>query len=93
MNSGKSFFGGIVGTFISSIGTSLQTNQILETISLVLTILGAIITLIIIPVLNWYQKAKKDGKIDTKEIKELSNTLQEGIKDVKEKVEKEKEKK
>jgi hypothetical protein len=44
-----------------------------------LTIVGTLITFIVLPLLNWYIKAKKDGKITIDEVKEGVDTLQEGI--------------
>ena len=83
--------GGSVGTGLSAIGTALQSNEVLQTISLIITILGGLITFIIMPLINWYKSAKKDGKIDSKEIKEgieIVNTgiekIHEGIDDKKE---------
>ena len=83
--------GGSVGTSLSAIGTALQSNEVLQTISLIITILGGLITFIIMPLINWYKSAKKDGKIDSKEIKEgieIVNTgiekIHEGIDDKKE---------
>ena len=75
--------GGIVGTSISATGTALQTNEMLQTISLVITIIGAIISMIVIPLITWYKNAKKDGKITKDEVKEGIDTLQEGIEGVK----------
>ena len=75
---------GAVGTTVSAIGTATQTNDILQTVSLVITIIGAVISMIIVPVLSWYMKAKKDGKITIDEAKEGVNTLKEGIDKVKE---------
>ena len=70
---------GAVGTTLGIVGTATQTNEILETISLIITICGAIVSFVIVPLLNWYQKAKKDGKITAKEIKEGVETLSNGI--------------
>ena len=61
---------GSIGTALSAIGTGLQTNEILETISLVITIIGGVITFIITPLINWYNKSKVDDKIDTNEVQE-----------------------
>ena len=80
----KELIGGATGTILSATGTALQPNEVLQTISLVITIVGAIISMIIIPLLTWWKKAKKDGKIDKEEIKEGIDTLQEGIEGVKE---------
>ena len=70
---------GLVGTTLSATGTLTQTNELLQMISLIVTILGAVISFIVIPVLNWHAKAKQDGKITKEEIEEGLDTLQEGI--------------
>ena len=79
----REMIGGAVGTALSATGTALQTNELLQTISLIITILGAIISMIVLPLLTWYKNAKKDGKITKDEIKEGIDTLQEGIEGVK----------
>jgi len=93
----EEIIGGATGTIISAIGTATQTNEILQTISLVITILGAVISCIIIPLVNWYNKSKTDGKITKEEFNEGVKTLQEGITEaknlVKDKDKKEKEEK
>ena len=83
MNKFKEFFGGIFGTALSATGTALQTNEVLQTISLIITILGGLLTLIVIPLYNWYKNAKKDGKITKEEIDDGIETLQEGIEGMK----------
>lgn len=70
---------GIFGTGTCAVGTAMQTNEVLQTISLIITILGGIVTLIVLPILNWYNKAKKDGKITSEEIKEGVETLNDGL--------------
>lgn len=81
-NTAKQLLGGFCGTTMSVVGTALQTSEVLQIISLVITIIGAIISMIVIPILNWYKQAKKDGKIDTDEIIEGAKTLGEGIENV-----------
>ena len=83
--------GGSIGTALSALGTALQTNEILETISLVITIIGGVITFIIVPILNWYRHAKKDGKIDADEIKEGLDIIVDGSERVKDEIDKGKE--
>ena len=70
---------GLFGTGSCAVGTALQTNEVLQTISLIITILGGIVTLIVLPILNWYYKAKQDGKITPDEVKEGVETLKEGL--------------
>ena len=79
----KELIGGAVGTALSATGTAIQPNEVLQTISLIITILGAIISMIVLPLLTWYKNAKKDGKITKEEIKEGIDKLQEGIEGVK----------
>lgn len=79
--------GGGIGTALSAVGTGLQTNEVLQTISLVITIIGGLITFIIVPLVNWYKNAKKDGKIDADELKEGVKIVTEGSQSVKDKIE------
>ena len=75
----KEFAGGIFGTVLSATGTAMQPSEVLQYISLAITIIGGLITLIIIPLWNWWQKAHKDGKITEDEVKEGLDTAQQGI--------------
>ena len=79
MRNSLNFIVGGVASSLSAVGTSIQTNEVLQIISLILTILGTLITFIVLPLLNWYIKSKKDGKITIDEVKEGVETLQEGI--------------
>lgn len=76
--------GGSIGIALSAVGTGLQTNEVLQTISLVITIIGGLITFIIVPLINWYKKAKKDGKITLDEAVKGADTLKEGLEKTKE---------
>lgn len=82
--------GGTIGTAVSAVGTATQTNEMLQTISLVITIVGGLITFIIVPLIGWYTKAKKDGKIDKEEIKEATDIVKEGSQDLKDEIDKQK---
>lgn len=75
----KEFVGGAIGTILSATGTAIQTEDVLRIVSLIITIIGAIISMIVIPIANWYRNAKKDGKITKEEISEGVDILQEGI--------------
>ena len=76
---------GTAGTITSAVGTATQTNQTLQTISLIITIIGAIITYLVIPLISWYTKSKKDGKITPEEIKEGLDVIQNGVEHITEK--------
>ena len=75
--------GGSVGTALSAVGTGLQTNDVLQTISLIITIVGGLITFIIVPLMTWYKNAKKDGKIDADEAKEAVKIITDGSEKIK----------
>ena len=74
----KAFIGGIVGTLTSATGTALQTSEVLQIISLVITILGGLLTLGM-GIWTWWNKAKADGKITPEEIEEGTKIIQNGI--------------
>lgn len=80
----KELIAGAVGTGLSVVGTATQTNEILQTISLIITIVGGLITFIIVPLINWYITSKKDGKIDVKEIKDACEIVVKGGEKIKE---------
>ena len=86
----KEFAGGIFGTSLSALGTALQVNELLQTISLIITILGGVVSLVVIPLLNWRRKAKRDGKIDLDELNEAAKIVQDGANKLKEQIENEK---
>lgn len=56
-------------------GVAIQTDKLLQYISLGLTILSILIGLIF-KVVSWYKTAKADGKITDDELEELKSTLQ-----------------
>lgn len=87
---GKEILTGAVGTALSAIGTATQTNDILEAISFGITIIGGLITFIILPLINWYKNAKKDGKVDKEEIKEATDIVKEGSQSIKEQIDEQK---
>ena len=78
---------GTAGTLTSAVGTSMQTSEVLRIISLVITIVGAIITYVGIPLYNWWKKSKEDGKITKDEIKEGIEIVSNGASQVKDSLE------
>lgn len=72
-----------IGCGASAIFTALQTNQIFQTISLILTCLATLVT-IAYTIYKWYKNAKKDGKIDEQEIKEGIDIIKDATDKVKE---------
>ena len=84
----KEILGATIGTSLSAVGTGLQTDQLLQRISLILTIIGSIVT-IVMAILNWWKNAKKDGKITKEEIKEGMDIISDGFNDLEDKLKKE----
>ena len=84
----KELTGGVIGSIMSATGTALQTNEVLQTISLLLTIVGTLIT-ITMALINWWKNAKKDGKIDSDEIQDAVDIIKDGVDSIKDKQDKE----
>ena len=80
----KEFISGIAGTILSSTGAIANLTEWLTIVSTVITIVGGIITLIVIPLVSWYRRAKEDGKITTEELKEGADIIKNGVEDLKE---------
>ena len=78
----KTFISATLGATLGAVGTATQTNETLETISLIITIIGAILSFIVCPLLSWYNKAKKDGHIDSEEIEELTKHITKGVNEI-----------
>ena len=86
----REFILGLIGTGMSSVGAIVDVNQVLSIISYVITIVGGIITLIVIPLITWWKRAKEDGKITKEEIDEATQIIKDGTEGLKDKKEKEK---
>ena len=75
------------GTVMAAVGTSIQPDEILRYVSLIITIIGGLITLVtaiwglIAKIKAWHKKAMEDGKITQEEYDELGNIVKEGIND------------
>ena len=85
MNDSKLLYG-FLGTAISGVGASLSVTELQAIISIIVTVLGFVISVLIplvIKLVKWYKKAKKDGKIDEQELDELGQIINQGAKDIK----------
>ena len=68
---------GILGTSISAVGASISVTDLQAIISIIFTIAGFIISVLIPLLAKLYNKimhAKEDGKIDKEEMKEIVST-------------------
>ena len=59
-----------VSNAIAVVMTAVQTNQVFQIISMVLTILSILVSFAY-TIYKWYKSAKEDGKITPNEIKEI----------------------
>ena len=75
----KELLGASCGTAISAVGTAIQPSEVLQIISLVITIVGGLVTTAF-AVYGWWKKASADGKIDKEEVDELEDIVKKGIK-------------
>lgn len=62
----------------ASVGAILQPDEILRVISMILTCLSVVASLCF-TLYKWYKEAKKDGKIDNKEIDEAINIVKDHV--------------
>ena len=72
-----------IGCGVAALCTVVQTNEKLQTISLVLTCLATATTLAF-NIWKWFKKAMADGKITVDEIDDLDKTVNNGIDNIKE---------
>ena len=76
---------GLVGTAVSAAGTGLAISEVQAVISIVITIAGFIISVVvpfIMKLIHKIKEAKKDGHITEEEAKDIMNTVIEDGKDV-----------
>ena len=76
---------GVVGTAVSAAGASLAISDLQAIISIVITVLGFIISVVVPFILKIVKKikhAKADGHITEEEAKDIMNTVIEDGKDV-----------
>ena len=78
----KTFISATLGAVLGAVGTATQTNETLETISLIITIIGAILSFIVCPLLSLLKRAKKDGHIDSEEIEDLTKEITHGLNEI-----------
>lgn len=69
---------GIGGTALESLLAVAQTNEILQTIQIILAIITFLVT-IGYTLWKWYKNAKKDGKITKDEVEDLVDEIKEEV--------------
>ena len=77
---------GLVGTAISATGAGLSVTDLQAIISIIVTIAGFVISVLIpliIKLTNKIKAAKADGKVDKEEIKDIISTGQEILEETK----------
>ena len=68
---------GLLGTSVSALGAGLSVTELQAIISMIVTVLGFIISVLIplgIKIVNKIKDAKKDGKIDKEEMEDIIST-------------------
>lgn len=89
MNKANEIIGGVTGTAISFAGVTIENIDHL--VSIICGVIGlciTIVTCIVIPLIRKVLEAKKDGKIDDKEMDEIINTIEDGAGKVKDEIDK-----
>ena len=86
MMSDDNLYIGLVGTAISATGASLSVTDLQAIISIIVTIAGFVISVLIplgIKLVNKIKAAKADGKVDKEEMKDILSTGQEILEETK----------
>ena len=81
----------ISGNGVMYILTAVQTKEVFEIISLILSIIISIL-IITSKIITWFKKAKEDGKITKEEINEGVGIIVDGVNEVKDKIKNKEEK-
>ena len=76
-----------IGSALGGVFTIVQSNEIFQLISLILTIISVLVS-ISFSIYKWILTATKDGKITEEEVNELTNILDENAKNLSVKEEK-----
>ena len=76
-----------IGSTLGGIFTIVQSNEIFQLVSLILTIISVLVSVAFF-IYRWIIMATKDGKIDEEEVNELTNILDENAKNLSVKEEK-----
>ena len=82
---------GLVGTAISATGASLSVTDLQAIISIIVTIAGFVISVLIplgIKLVNKIKQARADGKVDKEEMKDILSTGQEILEETKKVIDK-----
>lgn len=91
MMSDDNLYIGLVGTAISATGASLSVTDLQAIISIIVTIAGFVISVLIpliIKLTNKIKAAKADGKVDEEEMKDILSTGQEILEETKKVIDK-----
>ena len=68
---------GILGTSISAVGAGMSVTELQAIISMIVTVAGFIISVLIplcVKLYNKIKEAKKDGKVDKEELEDIMST-------------------
>lgn len=87
---------GIAGTCISAVGASISVTELQAIISIIVTVLGFLLGVVlpwVIKIVQKIRKAKEDGKVTPEEANEIIETIGEAGKDISEHLPKDKENK
>lgn len=89
----KSILTGTIGSCLTAVASTISTNEVLRIIELVFSVIGFVLTFIVMPLINHFTKAKEnDGKIDANEVKQGLEILADGSEKIAEEIEKRKDK-
>ena len=83
MNNTEKLCGALIGNVVTTAGWLQDMENIVSIVCCILGFLITLITCVIVPVWKKILDAKKDGKITPDELQEITDTLKDGIDDIK----------
>ncbi len=86
MDSTDNLIMGVTGTVLSGTGITLSVTELQGIISIIITILGFIISVMIpciVKIVNKVKQIKADGKVTAEEVQDLKNTTKEVVEEIK----------
>lgn len=83
MNNSDKLLGALVGNAVTAAGWLQDMENIVSIVCCIAGLLITVVTCVIVPVWKKIQSAKEDGKLTPDELQEITDTLKDGLDEIK----------
>ena len=83
MNNAEKWCGALIDNVVTTAGWLQDKENIVSIVCCIVGLLITIVTCVIVPLWKKISKAKEDGKITPDELQEITDTLKDGIEQIK----------